>query len=371
MHPISISLMNEFSFHAPKNLKPAARHLFQRKSESGAAKALRKEHAQEEVENSRTTESTAVAETTVAEIASPGKSREVINQVFQPERPQSALGHNDEGDDNWRPQEITDDEEVLAASEQLSPPNPVARARQVVELQASLDAQHNRENLWEHLDQPISRGKKSFIDRQDNAERLTFESQEPVQSVSENQDQPPFRREDNAQHDVPAAEVQEPSTEDEEEFQRDRRQFTRQTRRARISSETPSAPIPSVRRHSHKRVPLASTDRNPSEEIRSAAARRERGHPPAPSQLENYKEANKVAKFKNSLLIKSPQKRKAWTNEETEALIELIGEYGTSWAFLKQKDERNKLESRDQVALKDKARNMKFDFLKSVFHHNS
>lgn len=368
---LSVSLMNKFSFHAPKNLKPAARHLFQRKSESGTAKAIQKEHAQEEVENSRTTESTAVAETTVAEIASPGKSRDVINQVSQSDRPQVALDRDDEGDDNWRLQEFTDDEEVLVASEQISPPNPVARARQVVGLQASIEARHNRENISEHVDQPVSRSTKSFIDRQDNAERLIFDSQEEVPLVSENQDQHPRRREDNTQKHVPAAELQELDSGDEQEFQSDRRQIARQTRRARISSTKRSAPAPSVRRHSPKRVPVASTDRNPSEEIGSAATRHEQEHAPAPSQFENYKNANKVAKFKNLSLIKNTQKRRAWTNEETEALIELIEEHGVSWAFLKQKDELEKLERRDQVALKDKARNMKFDFLKSVPHHYS
>ena len=369
---LSVSLTNEFSFHAPKNLKPAARHLFQRKSESGAARAVQKEHAQEEVENSRTTESTAVAETTVAEIPSPGKSRDVTNQVPQSDRPPNALGRDDEGDDNWRPTELIDDEELLTASDQISPPNPVARARQVVEFQARIDTRHSRENISEHVDQqPMSRSKKSFNDRQDNAERLIFDSQEEVPSVSENQDQHPQRREDNTQKDVPAAEVQELNTEDEEGFQLDRRQITRQIRRAKKSSAKPSAPAPSVRRHSPKRVLVASTVRNPSEEITSAVTRHEREDAAAPSQLENYKNANKVAKLKNSSQIKTTQKRRAWTNEETEALIELIEEHGISWAFLKQKDELQKLGQRDQIALKDKARNMKFDFMKSVLHHYS
>ena len=363
--------MHKFSFHAPKNLKPAARHLFQRKSESGAVKAFQQDQAQEEIENTRTTESTAVAETTADDIASPGKSRDIINnQASRPDRPQSALSHHNEGDDSWRPQDFADEEEVLAASEKSSPSNPVARARQVVELQASLDAENNRKNTLEHVDQPISRGKKSFVDRQDNAERLTFESQEQVQSVSENQDQHPLRRQDNARRDKPAAEVREPSTEDEEGFQQDPRQITGQTRRDKTSSGKRPAFVPSVRRHLPQEDRVASTYGSASDEIRSAATRHNQGQTPAPSQLENYKTANMVAKFKSSR-PKEPQTRRPWTNEETEALIELIGEYGTSWAFLKQRDEREKLKRRDQVALKDKARNMKFDFLKSVFHHYS
>lgn len=363
--------MHKFSFHAPKNLKPAARHLFQRKSESGTMKAFQQDQAQEEVENTRTTESTAVAETTADDIASPGKSRDVINnQTSQPDRPQSALDRHNEGDDSWRPQDFADDEEALVASEKSFPSSPVARARQVVELQASLDAKNNRKNTLEHVNQLIGRGKKSFVDRQDNAERLTFDSQEQVQSVSEDQDQHPLRRQDNVTRDQPAADLQEPSAEDEEGFQQDPRPITGQTRRDKISSGKRPASVPSVRRRLHQEDRVASTGGSASNEIRSAATRHNQGQTPAPSQLENYQTANMVAKFKSSRL-REPQIRRPWTNEETEALIELIGEYGTSWTFLKQRDEQERLKRRDQVALKDKARNMKFDFLKSVFYHYS
>ena len=66
--------------------------------------------------------------------------------------------------------------------------------------------------------------------------------------------------------------------------------------------------------------------------------------------------------------MKPPQVRKGWTDEETQRLLELIIEFGTSWALLKSEDfaAGNILESRDQVALKDKARNMKMDYLKYV-----
>ena len=47
--------------------------------------------------------------------------------------------------------------------------------------------------------------------------------------------------------------------------------------------------------------------------------------------------------------------------------LDLITQYGTSWARLKKEDGRDGktefLGDRDQVALKDKARNMKLDFL--------
>ncbi|KAF2665489.1 hypothetical protein BT63DRAFT_459069 [Microthyrium microscopicum] len=61
------------------------------------------------------------------------------------------------------------------------------------------------------------------------------------------------------------------------------------------------------------------------------------------------------------------QERKKWTEEETSALIAYIEEFGTSWAQI-QKEDANRgaiLKVRDQVALKDKARNLKFEYLKA------
>jgi hypothetical protein len=68
---------------------------------------------------------------------------------------------------------------------------------------------------------------------------------------------------------------------------------------------------------------------------------------------------------------KKPQQRSRWTEVEVERLVELIEDYGVSWANLLKLDlnhpGRPVLQERDQVSLKDKARNMKMDFLKYVF----
>lgn len=83
------------------------------------------------------------------------------------------------------------------------------------------------------------------------------------------------------------------------------------------------------------------------------------------SQLQNDLKRNKTIKAATSTgEIKS---RKRWTIEETGTLINLITQYGVSWAQIKKFDEANGdvLMDRDQVNLKDKARNIKFDILKS------
>lgn len=87
--------------------------------------------------------------------------------------------------------------------------------------------------------------------------------------------------------------------------------------------------------------------------------------PPERVQLENYKMAKELAKINTAARAKKKtQSRKPWTDLETEMLINLISEHGTSWKLLKDKDVGKVLVDRDQTALKDKARNIKFDYLK-------
>ena len=85
------------------------------------------------------------------------------------------------------------------------------------------------------------------------------------------------------------------------------------------------------------------------------------------SQSQMYNEVNKQSKIVTAMRVEKPiQKRQPWLRVEEQRLIELIEEYGTSYSFLKDIDYSTGgiLADRSQVALKDKARNMKFDYLK-------
>ena len=84
---------------------------------------------------------------------------------------------------------------------------------------------------------------------------------------------------------------------------------------------------------------------------------------------QEYIRVNESAKQKMAVVTKPPQRRSAWTGVETDMLYYLITEHGTSWKLLKEQDREqgHVLEARDQVALKDKARNMKMDYLKYVY----
>lgn len=93
---------------------------------------------------------------------------------------------------------------------------------------------------------------------------------------------------------------------------------------------------------------------------------------PLSQAYDEYVRVNKSAKQKMAVVTKLPQRRSAWTGAETEMLYYLITEHGTSWKLLKEQDSEQGyvLEARDQVALKDKARNMKMDYLKYVYKLN-
>ena len=92
---------------------------------------------------------------------------------------------------------------------------------------------------------------------------------------------------------------------------------------------------------------------------------------PVPSQAEIYREVNAVARQRTALQPSKPQTRTPWSADETERLVDLITMYGgprVSWSLLKNMDKDHAdgalFGTRDQVALKDKARNIKFDYLK-------
>lgn len=55
---------------------------------------------------------------------------------------------------------------------------------------------------------------------------------------------------------------------------------------------------------------------------------------------------------------KEPQRRKAWTTEETDALLWYVARYGSKWADIMKADNGLHFSDRSQVALKDKARNL-------------
>ena len=251
-----------------------------------------------------------------------------------------------QNDRSW-PQATGDDDGRFVSQESDHDPH-VSR---VLTVRDQREAESNKENIVE-----VSRpqrsllppsGQRRFIDHQANAERMEFDSQKPnlnrqaspIDDVSEGEE---FQQ----QHMPPDAGPG--------------RHLKPATKRAATESARSQGLSPKK-----VRMQEASDSRDPD-----AGRDRQSDGPPA-SQMDEYLAANAAAKERKAWQFKPPQVRKAWTEEETERLLDLIEEHGTSWKLLKAEDftAGNILASRDQVALKDKARNMKMDYLKYVRHH--
>lgn len=223
---------------------------------------------------------------------------------------------------------------------------------------------------------PQQKKRRRFIDPQENAGRISPDQDALSQNLNRGgtveeegfqQDRRPLpapRRRKRTPANKPAAttaDATEPVTDEVSG-----RAKGRPPRRKRIvdgndNAEGASAPVadgsttfPRGRSNAH---PIADEDVHDSED--------QSPPPPGRVQFENYKMAKELGRITTGARAKKKtQSRKAWTDLETETLINLISENGTSWRLLKEKDVEKVLVDRDQTALKDKARNIKFDYLK-------
>lgn len=141
-------------------------------------------------------------------------------------------------------------------------------------------------------------------------------------------------------------------------------------RRLKPATKRPASKPARLQRRSPKKVRVQENIDAHTLDGSADVARDEQEAEPQLSQAgQEYIRVNESAKQKMAVVTKPPQRRSAWTGVETDMLYYLITEHGTSWKLLKEQDleQGHVLEARDQVALKDKARNMKMDYLKYVY----
>lgn len=250
-----------------------------------------------------------------------------------------------QGDDSWRPQTGDEEDFVMPADE--------IQLREVGLRWLSMDKQHQAESNKENIEVPNPRTesrprndqKPSFLDPQSGAERVSWkDSQESSQNSYLSQ----ISEDQGFQTQVPPAD-------------------TAIRRTLKPTSKHPSSQ-PGRSQDPSRRIDQSQRKgRSPSLEVIPDRA----NYKPTPSPLDVYREANSVAKLRKTYPLKMPQAqtRRPWSDEETDQLQELIKEYGISWSLLMQEDSKsgNILQDRGQVGLKDKARNMKVDYLKYVY----
>ncbi len=197
--------------------------------------------------------------------------------------------------------------------------------------------------------------RRSFIDRQPNAKRLRFD--EGSQAEEDGQHTQPLPASSSKRKRQPA--VADDET-DDDEFEQDQRRHDVAKRRKppAAAAAAPREPVP-VRAppHDAPRAALEDEDANSSDGGPEAVRLESRGT--------QYNAINRAAKMIAAMRKKEARVRHAWTEEEVRELIQLIAELGCSWARIKKYDElgRNVLHRRTQVDIRDKARNMKCDYL--------
>lgn len=131
----------------------------------------------------------------------------------------------------------------------------------------------------------------------------------------------------------------------------------------RPNPQPPSSTQPPPNRD-HDRIRSTSSQPQPHTRIPSSTA-------PPPSSYEAYQHAQRTARSNTAFatsLPRPPQTRRPWTAPEIERLLYLMRQYGCAWSAIKKADQNMdvpQLLERTQVQLKDKARNMKLDFLKA------
>ena len=254
------------------------------------------------------------------------------------------------------PQPLQDDDEVIPHEDVESSPT-----NRILEIAAQTAAEQDKENLPQRpKSSPRRLAGPSLLDKQPNAKRVAFDSQLSMH-------QGPSARSKYQQliaevERDPADQISSPS--EDEGFEVDQRpQFSRPSL---APTSTNRVNLAHASRSSAKR-PRLPRERQSStaldEDYRDMRARS--SEEPNPSQSDFYRAVNKRSRLvtaQNS--PKKIQTRRAWSAEEIETLIELIEQHGHSYALIKTMDTRNVLEHRSQVDIKDKARNMKFDYIR-------
>lgn len=225
-------------------------------------------------------------------------------------------------EDTWRHQ----DEQPLVLEDFRT----IAKKNLAIEEVEVVDS--NKENI-ERRQSTNSKGKskKSFLDRQANAERVNFEdSQKSTQrtlGIGGGDIRNPLQVVDPGDEATEETEMEDPSQ--DEGFQID----------DRVINDRRRAAAPPAKR----RLPVTASQSPPKRARSTQHADDEIENHLPQSQAENYRlakmRAKMLAKKVTAEAPKKVQSRTPWTHEEETALIDYIQDVGTSYAYIKKIDE--------------------------------
>lgn len=240
---------------------------------------------------------------------------------------------------------------------------------------------HNKENT-----ENVQPQKRSLFDPQENGQRVIFDEYGDSQQTGSSMrlQQPRSLRAPEQQGSSPPKRQREPVVEDpseDEGFQHDERAPTTKRVRmdtnvisrpgvastsARPAATVSTAPLRASQPASSRDSPYLSPRRNPGQAIDPAPVSEVPygTQPPPLTESERYRQTQHAARSIRP--VREQRTRRPWTVEEIGTLFDLAAEHGTSYTVIKKADEdgANMMEGRSQGDIKDKMRNMKFDYLK-------
>ena len=222
----------------------------------------------------------------------------------------------------------------------------IPRRSQFLGLRPQMES--NKENAAQlSASQSPGANRLHMTDRQPNARRLAFDDSQDSTTNGQHSQMDELSQDAGFQPTHRPADLPPSSA--------DRSPSKRPASEARIIEASPA------KRTRFQASPRRSQDRPDS----TSRALQERA--PQSSQTHAYNEVNRTARIVVACQPKRTQTRKPWSEQEIDTLLELIREHGTGYAKLKELDGPDGiLEARDQVGLKDKARNMKMTYLMYV-----
>ena len=214
-------------------------------------------------------------------------------------------------------------------------------AEKAIQVHKAKSNERNKENR-----QPTER--KRLVDRQAGAHRIEFTEDDSQATPARSTQKRPVIEKDSSESD---------SDSDSDSYEEDVREDpVRQNPRPQKRTKTVAQELDEVAQAMQR-----NTERNRHDELRASGRADEDEEAPRSTYAEvNQRSKESARRFAPP----STQQRVFWTDVECEQLIELIAEHGSNWATIALKGSFH--HNRGQVGLKDKARNMKVDFLRSV-----
>ncbi len=276
--------------------------------------------------------------------------------------------------DYWRAE--FDNEDDPPSGSQRIPLASQTDPKVLYEILRPIEAERNKENTPQHTSQrQVRQEKRFFIEPQPEAQRLEFGT--GLEDTEASQQTRTTAKGKGRAHTI----VDDEDTEEDEGFEQMDERLSIQNRRAAKPANSRRSPAdvtqspPKRRRIETTRDSDEDLEDHDSEEIEAIRQAAEAANRPAhfnTAQASNeraktdYQKTNLAAKRIVAAKLPPPvQSRRAWDPEAEQKLIEIIEEIGISYARIEELGEPL-LAGRSQTNLKDKARNMHFDFLKWV-----